>query len=82
MFLIPSLTFLKKILLVSKYEKQICYKRNKFLFFGVTKDGQIFPSKVSHFQYNHRFFFSREMGKIGSSKEPRLQKLIKSRFSG
>ena len=46
------------------------------------KNGQIFPSKVSHFQYDHIFVFSREIGKIVMCKEIRLQKLIKFRLSG
>ena len=41
-----------------------CVIRKINLFFGVTKNGQIFPSKVCHFQYDHRFLFSREMGNI------------------
>ena len=28
------------------------------------KNGQIFHSKVCHFQYDHRFLFSREMGNM------------------
>ena len=39
------------------------------------KNGQIFPSKVRHFQYDHRFLFSREMGNIRTCKEIRLLKL-------
>ena len=33
MFLIPSPYILEKILLVNKYKKQMCYKKNKSLFF-------------------------------------------------
>ena len=36
------------------------YYENKSLFFDVTKNGQIFPSKVCHFQYDHRFLSSRK----------------------
>ena len=46
------------------------------------KNGQIFPSKVCHFQYDNRFFFCKKMGNIGSCKKVRLQKLIKCRLSG
>ena len=46
-------------------------------FIDIMKNGQIFPSKVCHFQYDHRFRFSREMGNIRTCKEIRLQKLIK-----
>ena len=58
------------------------YNKNESLFFDVMKNGQIFPSKVCYFQYDSRFLFCREMGNIRSYKELRLQKLIKSRFSG
>ena len=46
------------------------------------KTGQIFPSKVSHFQYSHRFLLSREMENIRTCNEIRLQKLVKSRLPG
>ena len=59
-----------------------CVTRKINLFFSVTKNGQIFPSKVCHFQYGHRFLFSREMGNIRTCKEIRLQKLIKFILSG
>ena len=42
----------------------MCYKENESLFFDVMKNGQIFPSKVYHFQYDHRFLFSRERGTL------------------
>ena len=38
------------------------YKENKFLFFDITKNGQIFPSKVCHFYYDPRFLFDRKNG--------------------
>ena len=38
------------------------------------KNGQIFPSEVCHFQYDHRILFSREIGTIRTCKEIRLQK--------
>ena len=50
----------------------MCYEENKSLFFEVIKNGQIFPSKVCHFQYDHRFLFSREMRNIRTRKEIRL----------
>ena len=52
-----------------------------YLFFDVM-DVIFFPSKVSHFQYDHRFVFKREMENIRSCQEVRLQNLIKFRLSG
>ena len=46
------------------------------------KNDQIFPSKVCHFEYDHRFLLSTEMGNIRTCKEVRLQKLITLRLSG
>ena len=57
------------------------YWEYKSLFFDVTKNGQIFPSKVSHFQYDHRFLLSREMGNIRTCKEVRLRKLTQFKLS-
>ena len=51
-------------------------------FFDVMKNGQVFPSKVCHFQHDHKSLFSREMGNIRTCKEIRLQKLIKFGLSG
>ena len=51
--------------------------RKKSLFFEVMKNGQIFPSKVNHFQYDHRFLFSREMENIRTCKEIRLKNFFK-----
>ena len=56
--------------LVNKYKKQMCFQENKSLFFDV--NGKLFPSKI---------FFSREIGKIRTCKEVRMQKLIKFRLS-
>ena len=39
------------------------------------KNSQIFPSKICHSQYDHRFLLSREMGNIRTCKEVRLQKV-------
>ena len=50
-------------------------------FFDVMKNGQIFPSNACHFQYDHRFLFSREMGNIKTCKKMRLQKFVKFRLS-
>ena len=64
---------------------QICtnlYKEKKYLFFDVMKNDHIFPSKVWHFQYDHRFLFSREMRNIRTYKKARLQELINFRLSG
>ena len=60
----------------------MCYKESKCLFFGVMKNGQVFSSKVCHFQFDHRFLFSRELGNIRTCKEVRLQKPAKFRLSG
>ena len=57
-------------------------RKIKLYFFDVVKNGQIFPSKVCHFQYDSRSLFSTEIGNIGSCEEVRLQKLIKFRLSG
>ena len=53
----------------------MCCYENKSLLFDVMKNGQIFSSKVCHFQYDHRFLLSREMENIRTCKEERLQKL-------
>ena len=75
-FSIPILYILHKNFLVKKYKKQRCYKENKSLFFDVMKNGLIFPSKVCHFQCDHRFLFSREKGNIRACKQVRLQNLL------
>ena len=41
--------FWKNKFLGNKYKKQTCYKENKSLFFDLTKNGHIFPSKVLSF---------------------------------
>ena len=46
------------------------------------KNGQIFPSKVRHFQYDQRILFSRETGNVRRCKEIRMQKLIKFGLPG
>ena len=50
----------------------MCFNENKSLFFDAMKNGQIFPSKVCQFQYDHRFLFSREIKNIGTYNETRL----------
>ena len=58
MFLILSRYILeKKTLLANKYKTQMCYNKNKFLFFDVTENVQIFPSEVCHIEHHHRFLF-------------------------
>ena len=57
--------------------KRVIIKINP-LFFDVMKNGNVFPSKVCHFQYDHRFHFSRETGNINGYKEVRLK--IKNRL--
>ena len=47
-------------------------------FSDVMKNGLIFPSKVCHFQFDHRFHFSRKMGNIRTCMEARLQKPAKT----
>ena len=51
-------------------------------FYDVMKNGQTFPSKVCHFQYDYILLFSREMGNIRTCKEVRLQKLLQFRLLG
>ena len=73
--------FLKKTFMsTNTRNKCITRKINLYFFFDVTKNGQIFPSKVCHFQYN--FLFSREIGNVTSCKEVRLKKLMKFRLLG
>ena len=50
------------------------YKKDKFLFFDVMKNDQIFLLKVCHL-FDDKFQFSREMGNIRIRKEVRLQKI-------
>ena len=50
------------------------FRKINLYFFGVMKNGHIFPLKVRHFQYDHRFLFSREIGNIRTWKEIRLKK--------
>ena len=52
----------------------MCYKKNKSLF----EVRKIFLSEIGHFEHDHRYRFSREMGNITSYKKVRLQKLLNS----
>ena len=72
---------MKKNVLVNKYKKQMCCNENLY-FFEVMRNSQIFPPKVCHFKYDHRFVFSREMENIRTCRKVRLQKLNKFRLSG
>ena len=60
----------------------MCSMENKSFFFDAMKNGQIFPSKVCHFQYDNRFLFSKEMRNIRTFKEISLEELIKFGLSG
>ena len=57
----------------------MCYRENKYLFFffDVIKNDQIFLSNICHFQYDHRFLFSREMGNIRTCKEYVCKNVLK-----
>ena len=72
----------KKKIFFNKYKKQTCYKEKISLLFWCHENGHTFPSKICHFQYDHRFLFSREMGNSRACNEVRLQKLIKLRLLG
>ena len=73
---------LKKIpLSINVRHKCVITKVNLF-FFGDTKKVQIFPSEIGHFERDHRFLFSKQMGNIRSCNEVRQQKLVKFRLSG
>ena len=52
--------------------KSLIRKMNLY-FFGVMKNGHIFPSKVFHFQYDHGFLFRWETGNIRQYKEVRIK---------
>ena len=54
-FLVPSLSILEKNS-AQQTKRQMFYKKYKSLFLDVAKNGQIFPLKVCHFQYDHRLF--------------------------
>ena len=52
-------------LLTNKRDKRLFF----FFFFDVVKNGLIFSSKVCHFQYGHRFLFSKETRNIRAYKD-------------
>ena len=70
----PSLFIVQKNFLAYKCKKQVCYKEKKSVFFDLRKNSYIFPLKVCHFQYDHRFFFSREMGNNRAYKKVLLKR--------
>ena len=77
-----SIYFWKKNSLLKNIRNKCFVRKINLCFFDVMKNGQIFPSKVCHFQYDHRWHFSRKKGNIRMCKEARLKKLIKFRLSG
>ena len=82
-FLIPFLyIFFKKNFLLKNIRSKCFIRKINLCFFDVMKNSHIFPSKDCHFQYDHRWPFSRENGIIRTCKEARLKKLIKFRLSG
>ena len=54
----------------------MCYDKNESIYFDVMENDQIFPSKVCHVHYHHKFLFSRTMKNIRSFNELRRQKLF------
>ena len=80
-YLIPFLYILeKRISLVTNIRKKYVTGKVNPYFFDVMKHGQIFLSKVCHFQFGHRFLFSTEMSNIRKCEEVCLRKLIKFRL--
>ena len=77
-----STYFWKKNSLLKNMRNKCFARKINLCFFDVVKNGQIFLSKVCHFQYDYRWHFSREKGNIRTCKEARLKKLIKFRLSG
>ena len=55
--------FLKKISLLTNIRSKCVIKKIN-LFFDVMKNAQVFPSKLCHFQYDHRLLLNREMEKV------------------
>ena len=74
--------FLKKKLFINKYKKKYVIRKISLYFFGVIKHDQSFHSKACYFQYDHRFFFDREIGNNRTCRKVHLQKLVKFRLSG
>ena len=73
-FWILPLYIFEKNVLINKYRKQMCNKKDKYIF-DVMQNGQNFSSKFCHFQYDDRLLFTTEMGNIKTGREVRLQKL-------
>ena len=63
MFLTPSMYILEKISLSPNIRNR-CFVRKINLFFDVMKNVQIVPSEIGHFEHDHRFLFSKEIGII------------------
>ena len=81
-FLVPSPYIVEKLFLLENIRNKCLIRKTNLYFFGDMKTGQIFPSKVCRFQYNHRFFLNRKMGNIRASNEASLQKRVKFRLPG
>ena len=58
------------------------WKKYFLLKFFISWKMDKFPANICHFQYDHRFFFTGEMGNIRTCKEVRLQKFVKFILSG
>ena len=56
--------FLKKIFLSTNIRNKCIKRKINPYFFEVMKNDQIVSLKVCHFQYDNRFFFSREIENI------------------
>ena len=81
-FLIQSPYIAEKLFLLENIRNKCLKRKTNLYFFDDMKTGQIFPSKVCRFQYNHRFFLSREMGNIRVCNEASLQRRVKFRLPG
>ena len=81
-FLVPSPYIVEKLFLLENIRNKCLIRKTNLYFFDDMKTGQIFPSKVCRFQYNHRFFLNREMENIRASNEASLQKRVKFRLPG
>ena len=68
-----SIYFWKKNYLLTNMRQKSAIRKINLYFFEFMKSGHIFPSKVSHFQYDHGFRFSRETGNIREYKDVRLK---------
>ena len=59
-----SIYYWKKISLLTNVRNKCVIRKINLYFFDVMKNGQIVPSKVCHFQNDHKFFFIGEMGNV------------------